>query len=167
MALQSLKIIRILLGIVNNLIELYFLVAKYAEYLIKKEEGSENASLSSYRYKPLDKILIVIASIISIFILSFNVAGIILGAKYLKNNDSSFLSNSLYVDSVFLLLENLLILLCWVYYSFFWLYNIKEFRKIIKIEKDIQKQRKNVNGIYNAPPGPSQNQIPSSERKIN
>ena len=160
--LQCLKIVRILLGIINILIDLYLLVAKYAEYLIKKEEeNSKDVSFSSFRYKTLDKVLIVIASIISIFILSFNIAGIILGTKYLKKKDTSFMSNSLYVDSLFLLIENLLILLCWLYYTIFWLYNIKEFRKTKKIKAD-----KNVAKINNAPPGPSQNQIPSSERQI-
>ena len=160
--LQCLKIVRILLGIINILIDLYLLVAKYAEYLIKKEEeNSKDVSFSSFRYKTLDKVLIVIASIISIFILSFNIAGIILGTKYLKKKDTSFMSNSLYVDALFLLIENLLILLCWLYYTIFWLYNIKEFRKTKKIKAD-----KNVAKINNAPPGPSQNQIPSSERQI-
>ena len=160
--LQCLKIIRILLGIINILIDLYLLVEKYAEYLIKKgEENSKDASFSSFRYKTIDKVLIIIASVISNFILSFNIAGIILGSKYLKRKDSSFMSNSLYIDSLFLLIENLLILLCWLYYSIFWLYNIKEFRKIKKIRDD-----KNIPKLNNAPPGPSQNQIPSSERQI-
>ena len=160
--LQCLKIIRILFGIINILIDLYLLVAKYAEYLIKKEEeNSKDVSFSSFRYKTFDKVLIIIASVISIFILSFNLAGIFLGAKKLKKKDNSFMSNSLYVDSLFLLIENLLILFVWLYYSIFWLFNIKEFRKTKKIKTD-----KNVAKINNAPPGPSQNQIPSSERQI-
>ena len=160
--LQILKIVRILLSIINLLIDLYFLVTKYAEYLIKKAENVEEASILSNHYKLSDKILIIIAFIISTITLIFNIVGIALNSKYLKRDPSSFLSNSLYVDSLLFLIENILVTLCWIYFVIFWGYSIQSFMKNPK-----EKKKKEMPNINNDAPGPSQNQIPSSGRKVN
>ena len=65
--LKSLKIIRILLGMINLLINLYFTVINYAENLIKKEEGYEGNPPTSRIYHLSDKITIIIAFILSTF----------------------------------------------------------------------------------------------------
>ena len=160
--LQSIKIIRILLGIINLLIKLFFAVIRYAENLIKKEEQGKESLSSSKRYSLFDKVLIKIALIISVVVFSLNMAGIGFTSNYLKKKDSSFLASSLYIDSMLLLIELILISLCWFYFIIFWAFNIQEF---IKSQKIIEKKEKkdNING---APPGPSQNQQPSSERQV-
>ena len=162
--LQSLKIIRILLGIINILISLYFIVIKYAENLIKKEEMGEEAQSSSSRYQLSDKILICVAFSISLFTLLYNIIGIYLSARYLKKTDSSFLANSLYIDSLLLLIENILVSLCWLYFVLYWGFNIQNF---LKGAQKIIKKNRGMNDMNNAPPGPSQNAIPSSERQVN
>ena len=165
LSLQILKIIRILLGIIIILIDLYFLVAKFVQYLIKKEEKDIKNYIISYTYTILDKILIIVASIISLFILIYNITGIIIcSKKYLKKKDTSFMANSLYVDSLYLLIENLLLSFCWLYFFSFWIYIFRESKKI---RIDIKDENNIVGPKTNAAPGPSKNQIPSSERKIN
>ena len=159
MPLQILKIMRILLGIINILIDLYFLVIKYAEYLIKKAENEEELSFRSNHYRLSDKILIIIAFLNSSIVLIFNIFGIALNSKYLKRDPSSFLSNCLYVDSLLFLLENILVSLCWIYFVIFWAYNIQYLMTKSNVNK-----KKNVKN--DAPPGPSQNQVPSSERNV-
>ena len=158
--LQSLKIVRILLGIINVLIELFFEVIKYAEYLIKKEEKVKSSS--SKRYRLFDKILIVISFVISAFTFCFNITGIALTSKYLEKKDSSFLANSIYVDTILLLIENSLVSFSWLYFLIFWGFNIKDF---IKSQKSDDLKNKNGN-FDSAPPGPSHNQQPSSERQV-
>ena len=160
--LQSIKIIRILLGIINLLIKLFFAVIRYAENLIKKEEQGKESLSSSKRYSLLDKVLIKIALIISVVVFSLNMVGIGFTSNYLKKKDSSSLASYLYIDSMLLLIELILISLCWFYFIIFWAFNIQEF---IKSQKIIEKKEKkdNING---APPAPSQNQQPSSERQV-
>ncbi len=157
--LKCLKIVRILLGIINFLIELFFEVIKYAEYLIKKEEQSDVVSIKR-RYGLTDKILIIIAFIISAFTLAYNFTGIVLNTKYLKKEDSSSLQHSLYVDSLLFLIENILILLCWLFFFIYWLFKIKGFIETQKLYKE------KANNVDKAPPpGPQQQQV-SSEREL-
>ena len=164
-SLQCLKIIRILLGIINILISLYFIVIKFAENLIKKEEaGEEEAQSSSNRYLLSDQILISVAFFISLFTLSYNIIGIALSAGYLKKKDSSFMANCLYVDSLLLFIENILISLCWLYFLLYWAFNIHNFLKVRKTDNNRSLNKINPS---NAPPGPSHNSIPSSERQVN
>ena len=154
--LKCLKIVRILLGIINFLIELFFEVIKYAEYLIKKEEQSDVVSIKR-RYGLTDKILIIIAFIISAFTLAYNFTGIVLNTKYLKKEDSSSLQHSLYVDSLLFLIENILISLCWLFFFIFWSLKIKRF---------IEEQKLIPEKVIEEPPAPPQAQV-SSERELN
>ena len=156
--LQSLKIIRILLGIINVLAELIFEVIKYVENLIKREE--QGILSSSRRYRLFDKIIIIISFIISTFTLGFNIAGIILTSKYLEKKDSSFLANSIYVDTILLLIENILISFGWLYFLVFWGFSIKDF---IKSQKNVDKNKLDID---KPAPGPNNNQQPSSKREV-
>ena len=160
--LQSLKIIRILLGIINVLVELFFEVIKYAENLIKKEE--QGTFSSSKRYRLYDKIIIIISFIISSFTFGFNITGIVLTSKALDKKESSNLAKSIYVDTIFLLIENIILSFSWLYFLIFWGFNIKDF---IKSQKSVDTDIKNkIDKNGSPPPGPSQNQIPSSERQV-
>jgi len=153
--LKSLKIIRIILGMINLLINLYFIVIQYAENLIKKEEGYEGNPPTSRIYHLSDKIIIIIAFIISTFTLCFNLVGLGSCSKYLKNTTQ----NNIYIDSLLFLIENILVTLCWIYFFIYWGFIIKFFM----IQKTKVKPKKVDN---DAPPLPSIQQQPSSERKV-
>ena len=159
--LQCLKILRIILGIINVLINLYFRVVQYAEYLIKEEEqAKESIPLLSNRYNLSDKILIIIGFIISFITFCLNFTGIILTKNYLKKKDSSSLQSSLYIDSLLFLIENIIISLCWIFFTIYWGLNIKKFIKSQKRSNQIQD-----NANKSPPPRASQQQA-SSERQF-
>ena len=153
--LKSLKIIRILLGMINLLINLYFTVINYAENLIKKEEGYEGNPPNSRIYHLSDKITIIIAFIISTFTLCFNLVGLGSCSKYLKNTTQ----NNIYIDSLLFLIENILVTICWIYFFIYWGFIIK-FSMIPKTKIKPKKVDKD------APPLPSIQQQPSSERNV-
>ena len=153
--LKSLKIIRILLGMINLLINLYFTVINYAENLIKKEEGYEGNPPNSRIYHLSDKITIIIAFIISTFTLCFNLVGLGSCSKYLKNTAQ----NNIYIDSLLFLIENILVTICWIYFFIYWGFIIK-FSMIPKTKIKPKKVDKD------APPLPSIQQQPSSERNV-
>ena len=153
--LKSLKIIRILLGMINLLINLYFTVINYAENLIKKEEGYEGNPPTSRIYHLSDKITIIIAFIISTFTLCFNLVGLGSCSKYLKNTTQ----NNIYIDSLLFLIENILVTICWIYFFIYWGFIIK-FSMIPKTKIKPKKVDKD------APPLPSIQQQPSSERNV-
>ena len=154
--LKSIKIVRILLGIINFLIDLFFLVIKYAENLIKKEEKGHDSSSTTKRYNLMDKILIIVAFLISIITLTLNITGIVACRKYLQK--SSPLPSYFYVDSLLLLIENILVSLCWIYFIVYWGFHIKGF---IEVKEHPKKTDEN-----NAPPSPLDGQQPSSERNV-
>ena len=153
--LKSLKIIRILLGMINLLINLYFTVINYAENLIKKEEGYEGNPPTSRIYHLSDKITIIIAFILSTFTLCFNLVGLGSCSKYLKNTTQ----NNIYIDSLLFLIENILVTICWIYFFIYWGFIIK-FSMIPKTKIKPKKVDKD------APPLPSIQQQPSSERNV-
>ena len=153
--LKSLKIIRILLGMINLLINLYFIVIQYAENLIKKEEEFKGDLPTSKIYHLSDKIIIVIAFIISTFTLCFNLVGLGLCSKYLKKTTQS----NIYIDSLLFLIENILVTICWMYFFIYWGFIIK-FSIIPKRKAKPKKVDKD------APPLPSIQQQASSERIV-
>ena len=155
--LQCIKIIRILLGILNILINIYFLVIKYAQNLIKKEEKEKISLKSTTHYTLLDKIIIQIAFAISLISFSFSFVAIILTSSYLNKKDTSFLANSYYIDSIFFLIENILTTICWLFFLIYWVIEIRRFMKSSKV---VVKRDKNRGS--NVPPLPSH----SSEREI-
>ena len=152
--LKSLKIIRILLGMINLLINIYFIVIQYAENLIKKEEEYKGDLPTSKIYHLSDKIIIIIAFIISTFTLCFNLVGLGLCSKYLKKTTQS----NIYIDSLLFLIENILVTICWMYFFIYWGFIIK-FSIIPKTKAKSKKIDKE------APPLPSIQQA-SSEREI-
>ena len=153
--LKSLKIVRILLGMINLLINLYFLVIQYAENLIKEEEGYDGNLPTSKIYHLSDKIIIIIAFIISAFTLCFNLVGLGACSKYLKTTNQ----NNFYIDSLLFLIENILVTICWIYFFIYWGFIIK-FSMLPKTQVKPKKVDKE------APPLPSIQQQPSSERKV-
>ena len=157
--LQCIKIMRILLGILNILMNIYFLVIKYAQNLIKKEEN-EKISLKSTHYTLLDKIIIQIAFAISLISFTFNFVAIILTSSYLNKKDTSFLANSYYIDSIFFLIENILTTICLLFFLIYWGIEIRRFMK--SSEGVVKSNKNNKNRGSNVPPLPSH----SSEREI-
>ena len=144
--LKSLKIIRIIINIINLFIDIYFLVIQYAEKLIKKEEKEEISNDSSSRkYQLFEKILIIIAFSLSFVTFILNIIAIGLTSKYLKTFDSSFIQNSLYIDTLLFLIENTLVSLCWLYFLIFWGFNIKDFMKDDKKKSKIKSEKNNNN----------------------
>lgn len=177
--LKCLKVIRIIINIINLLIDIYFLIIQYAEKLIKKEEKEENEERpndsSSRKYQLFEKILIIIAFSLSSVTFILNIIGIGLTAKYLKTFDSSFIQNSLYIDTLLFLIENTLVSLCWLYFLIFWGFNIKDFIKDDKKKPKVQidkkeKENENRGGVIKDnngnDPAPLQQEI-SSGRDIN
>ena len=139
---------------INLLINLYFIVIQYAENLIKKEEEFKGDLPTSKIYHLSDKIIIVIAFIISTFTLCFNLVGLGLCSKYLKKTTQS----NIYIDSLLFLIENILVTICWMYFFIYWGFIIK-FSIIPKTKAKSKKIDKE------APPLPSIQQA-SSEREI-
>ena len=136
-----LKILRIIFGIINALIDLFFLIIEYIEYLVKEEEGNDIEEMAR-SYHLYDKILTVIAFLFSILLISFNIAGLVSSSKYLKKEGESSLHYSLLIDSILLLIENILMTLCWIYFLLFWGFNIKKYLKKEEIKPKKKKRNK-------------------------
>ena len=160
-SLQYLKIIRVLFGIINFLFELYFEILRFVEYLVIKEESKiKFAPLNRNRYKLSDKIIIVVGFIIALFIVTYNIAGIILSIKYINKRGSSAYHSSLKFDSLLFLFENCIILICWIFFFIFWNTKIKEFRE--------KNNNNNNNAIsYDEGAPPIQDKSSKGDLKIN
>ena len=130
-----LKIFRIIFGVINVLLDLFFLIIEYIEYLVKEEEDNDIEAMAR-SYHLYDKILTIIAFLFSILLISFNIAGLVSSSKYVKKEGESSLHYSLLIDSILLLIENILMTLCWIYFLIFWGFNIKRFMKKEKIEQE-------------------------------
>ena len=104
----------------------------------------------------MDKILIIVAFLISIITLTLNITGIVACRKYLQK--SSPLPSYFYVDSLLLLIENVLVLLCWIFFLVYWGLHIKGFVKV--------KEHSKKDDEKGAPPSPLDGQQPSSERNV-
>ena len=136
-----LKILRIIFGIINALIDLFFLIREYIEYLVKEEEGNDIEEMAR-SYHLYDKILTVIAFLFSILLISFNIAGIVSSSKYLKKEGESSFHYSLLIDSILLLIENILMTLCWIYFLLFWGFYTKKYMKKEEIKPKKEKKSK-------------------------
>ena len=162
--LKNLKIIRIIMNIINLLIDFYIIVIRYAENLIKKQENEKGLNGPSSRTNRLfDKILIIIAFSLSSVMFILNIIGIGLTAKYLETFDSSFIQNSLYIDTLFFLIENTLLSLCWLHFTIFWGFNIKDFmknRKKIRVENNNYNNNNIDNSGNNVNEEAASNKIP-------
>ena len=145
-----LKILRIIFGVINVLIDLFFLIKEYIEYFLKEEEHNDTESMAR-SYHLYDKILTIIAFLFSILLLSFNIAGLISSSKYVKKEGESSFHYSLLIDSILLLIENILMTLCWIYFLIFWGFNIKRFMKKEKIKT---KKKIRIKADVDPPPLP-------------
>ncbi len=145
-----LKILRIIFGVINVLIDLFFLIKEYIEYLLKEEDHNDTESMARI-YHLYDKILTIIAFLFSILLISFNIAGLVSSSKYVKKEGESSLHYSLLIDSILLLIENILMTLCWIYFLIFWGFNIKRFMKKEKIKT---KKKIRIKSDVDPPPLP-------------
>ena len=161
---KCLKVMRIIITMTIAIIHIYFMLIFYIEqYVIKKERTSENADIVfPYIFETIslsEKLVIIIAFILSGFMLIYNIIGIFKTIHYLKKNTSSEFENSLYIDSLLLLIENILITIGWIYFFvFFGIYlnkfikkkdklkiNNVESIKLMNIDRDSTSQRKMKN----------------------
>ena len=156
-SISYLKLLRIIFGVINVLIELFFLIIEYVEYIVKEEEH-DNTEAMARSYHLYEKILTLVSFLFSILLLSFNISGIITSSKYVKKEGDSSLHYSLLIDSILLLIENILMTLCWIYFLIFWGFNIKRYMKKQEIKQD--KIVKNDKPDVEPPP------LPSSSRNM-
>ena len=121
--LQNLKIIRIIFGLLIFLVDVYFRVVSIAEILfdIKKIKAKKDQYFADKNiFNLIDKILIIGGFAISIINLILNIVGIVLSSKYLNEKKETKLQEEYYTRSLLLLFENILISICWIYFSIYW-----------------------------------------------
>ena len=98
--------------------------------------------------------------------LILNIIGIALISDYLSKDNSTDLQNTYWTRSLIFLFENILVTICWIYFSIYWALNIYNFKnkskeKEINIEKEEIKDDNNAGG--EAPP-PENAQIENGQR---
>ena len=172
--LKYLKIVRVLLGFVIFLIDIYFRFTEFSEIILnfkkkikKKDEHIQEKNI----FYLIDKIFIISGFVISLTSLILNIIGIALISDYLSKDNSTDLQNTYWTRSLIFLFENILVTICWIYFSIYWALNIYNFKnkskeKEINIEKEEIKDDNNAGG--EAPPPENaqiENRQMSSERE--
>ena len=172
--LKYLKIVRVLLGFVIFLIDIYFRFTEFSEIIWnfknkikKKDEHIQEKNI----FYLIDKIFIITGFVISLTSLILNIIGIALISDYLSKDNSTDLQNTYWTRSLIFLFENILVTICWIYFSIYWALNIYNFKnkskeKEINIEKEEIKDDNNAGG--EAPPPENaqiENRQMSSERE--
>ena len=172
--LKYLKIVRVLLGFVIFLIDIYFRFTEFSEIIWnfknkikKKDEHIQEKNI----FYLIDKIFIISGFVISLTSLILNIIGIALISDYLSKDNSTDLQNTYWTRSLIFLFENILVTICWIYFSIYWALNIYNFKnkskeKEINIEKEEIKDDNNAGG--EAPPPENaqiENRQMSSERE--
>ena len=172
--LKYLKIVRVLLGFVIFLIDIYFrftefseIIWKFKNKIKKKDEHIQEKNI----FYLIDKIFIITGFVISLTSLILNIIGIALISDYLSKDNSTDLQNTYWTRSLIFLFENILVTICWIYFSIYWALNIYNFKnkskeKEINIEKEEIKDDNNAGG--EAPPPENaqiENRQMSSERE--
>ena len=118
--IQCLKITRIILGILLILIDCYFRAASVADILnISRQKIEIEQNL-------LDKTLDILGLTISIIGAVLNLVGAIKSFDYIDNNAKTDLTNAYSRNSLILLVENLFLLLFWIYFSAYWFNNSRK-----------------------------------------
>ena len=184
--LKYLKIIRILFGFVIFLIDIYFrftaiseMIWDFKNKIRKKDNNFQDKNI----FFLIHKIFIISGFVISLTCLILNITGVVLASNYLSKDNSTDLQNKYWTCSLLLLFENILITICWIYFSIYWALNIYSFIKKSKNEEKNNKieeiKDEDINGkkydnkmdVGVAPPpssiNPIQNEQNSSEREIN
>jgi hypothetical protein len=172
--LKYLKIVRVILGFVIFLIDIYFRFTEFSEIIWnfknkikKKDEHIQEKNI----FYLIDKIFIISGFVISLTSLILNIIGIALISDYLSKDNSTDLQNTYWTRSLIFLFENILVTICWIYFSIYWALNIYNFKnkskeKEINIEKEEIKDDNNAGG--EAPPPENaqiENRQMSSERE--
>ena len=142
--LQNLKIIRIIFGLLIFLVDVYFRVVSIAEILfdIKKIKAKKDQYFADKNiFNLIDKILIIGGFAISIINLILNIVGIVLSSKYLNEKKETKLQEEYYTRSLLLLFENILISICWIYFSIYWGFSGFNFLFIENIPEDEEKKK--------------------------
>ena len=167
--LKYLKIVRVILGFVIFLIDIYFrftefseIIWKFKNKIKKKDEHIQEKNI----FYLIDKIFIISGFVISLTSLILNIIGIALISDYLSKDNSTDLQNTYWTRSLIFLFENILVTICWIYFSIYWALNIynvknKSKEKEINIEKEEIKDDNNAGG--EAPP-PENAQIGNGQR---
>ena len=172
--LKYLKIVRVILGFVIFLIDIYFRFTEFSEIIWnfknkikKKDEHIQEKNI----FYLIDKIFIITGFVISLTSLILNIIGIALISDYLSKDNSTDLQNTYWTRSLIFLFENILVTICWIYFSIYWALNIYNFKnkskeKEINIEKEEIKDDNNA-GCEAPPPENAQieNRQMSSERE--
>ena len=169
--LKYLKIVRVILGFVIFLIDIYFRFTEFSEIIWnfkkkikKKDEHIQEKNI----FYLIDKIFIISGFVISLTSLILNIIGIALISDYLSKDNSTDLQNTYWTRSLIFLFENILVTICWIYFSIYWALNIYNFKskskeKEINIEKEEIKDDNNAGG--EAPP-PENAQIEKRQRSF-
>ena len=183
--LKYLKIVRIIFGFLVFLLDIYFRLTSISEIILGLEGKKDRYFQDKNIFYLIDKILIISGFVISLTSLTLNIMGIVSTSDYLSKNNSTDLQNTYSTCSLLLLFENILITICWIYFSIYWGINIHNFRKKAKIKEiddkkneqkeEIKIENKKINEVQNigsdAPLPPRSLQVPietsSSEREIN
>ena len=172
--LKYLKIVRVILGFVIFLIDIYFRFTEFSEIIWnfknkikKKDEHIQEKNI----FYLIDKIFIISGFVISLTSLILNIIGIVLISDYLSKDNSTDLQNTYWTRSLIFLFENILVTICWIYFSIYWALNIYNFKNKSK-EKEINIEKEEINDDNNAggeapPPENAQieNRQMSSERE--
>ena len=168
--LKYLKLIRIIFGFLIFLIDVYFRVVSITEILldIKKIKVIKDKYFTDKNiFNLIDKILIISGFTISLVTLILNLIGVGLSTKYLKSGQKTDIENEYNTRSIFLLFENCLISIGWIYLSFYWGFNMaNSLLKGNEEESNINKKEGGVNKDINennnvAPPIGEQNENPN------
>ena len=172
--LKYLKIVRVILGFVIFLIDIYFRFTEFSEIIWnfknkikKKDEHIQEKNI----FYLIDKIFIISGFVISLTSLILNIIGIALISDYLSKDNSTDLQNTYWTRSLIFLFENILVTICWIYFSIYWALNIYNFKNKSK-EKEINIEKEEIIDDNNAggeapPPENAQieNRQMSSERE--
>ena len=169
--LKYLKIVRVLLGFVIFLIDIYFRFTEFSEIIWnfkKKIKKIDEHIQEKNIFYLIDKIFIITGFVISLTSLILNIIGIVLISDYLSKDNSTDLQNTYWTRSLIFLFENILVTICWIYFSIYWALNIYNFKnkskeKEINIEKEEIKDDNNAGG--EAPP-PENAQIEKRQRSF-
>ena len=187
--LEYLKIIRMLLGLLIFLIDVYFRVTSISETILglkEKINKKDKYFADKNFFNLLDKILIITGSVISSLGLILNIVGVGLSIKYLKNHENSTNLQNIYSRcSLLLLFENILITICWICFTIYWIWNITNFLSKADGDEGSDKEKfkppekpnngskasSNKNGVVDSPVAPvvplDNKKVLSSERNLN
>ena len=169
--LKYLKIVRVILGFVIFLIDIYFRFTEFSEIIWnfknkikKKDEHIQEKNI----FYLIDKIFIISGFVISLTSLILNIIGIALISDYLSKDNSTDLQNTYWTRSLIFLFENILVTICWIYFSIYWALNIYNFKNKSK-EKEINIEKEEINDDNNAggeAPPPKNAQIENGQRSF-